>query len=59
MTHIKFTASPKGRFAKAGEKGYNTTLDEISAISKSIAIKHKVHEVFDWSQWAHTQEFER
>ena len=59
MTHIKFTASPKGRFAKAGEKGYNTTLDEIRAISRSIATKHKVHEVTDWTQWVHTQEFER
>ena len=59
MINIRFTASPKGRFAKTGEKGLNTTLEEIKEVSKSIATRHKIHEVTDWTQWVHTQEFER
>ena len=59
MTKIKFTASPKGRFAKTGEKGYNTTLEEIKEVSKSIATRHNLQGVTDWDAFKTTEAFEK
>lgn len=59
MISIRFAASPKGRFAKAGEKGLNTTLEEIKEVSKSIATRHNLQGVADWATFKTTEAFEK